>query len=238
MDWSIVFIILNLIILEGLLSVDNAAVLAVMVSHLPEGQRQKALKYGIIGAYVFRGICLLVASWLIKLIWLKVLGGLYLLYLAYKGLSSESEDEQAAVKKKSSLFKSFWGTVVMVEIMDLAFSIDNVFAAVAMSDKLWVVMTGVFIGILAMRFVAGKFVVWMGKYPSLATSAYIVIAILGLKLVVSGAIHYTPPEWVVTHHVERVMESHLFDLIFSALMMLIFFIPLFKRKKEVHRVFS
>jgi predicted tellurium resistance membrane protein TerC len=77
-------IILNLILIESLLSVDNAAVLATMVLDLPKEQRNKALRYGIIGAYVFRGICLLLASWLVKVWWLKPLGGLYLIYLAFQ----------------------------------------------------------------------------------------------------------------------------------------------------------
>lgn len=229
MDWSAVLIIINLILLEGLLSVDNAAVLAVMVSHLPEGQRQKALKYGIIGAYVFRGICLVIASWLIQVIWLKIAGGLYLLYLAIKGLKEQSEEE-ATVKKKSGLFKTFWGTVFMVEIMDIAFSIDNVFAAVAMDDRLWVVCVGVFIGILTMRFVAGKFVILMSKYPSLAKSAYIVILLLGIKLIISGALHYFDNSFA--HYLEKIIESHIFDLVFSLVMMLIFFVPLIRRPKK------
>ena len=76
-------IILNLILIESLLSVDNAAVLATMVMDLPPEQRSKALRYGIIGAYVFRGICLLLAAFLVQIWWLKPLGGLYLLYMAY-----------------------------------------------------------------------------------------------------------------------------------------------------------
>lgn len=232
MDWSVVIIIINLIILEGLLSIDNAAVLAVMVNHLPEKQRVKALRYGLLGAYVFRGLCLLVASWLIKVIWLKVAGGLYLIYLAIKGLKPHDEEE-GQIKKKSGLFKTFWGTILMVEIMDLAFSIDNVFAAVALSDKFWVIMVGVGIGILAMRFVAGVFVKLMQKYPTLATSAYIVILLLGIKLVLSGGIHYVPGNF--SRYLEVIMESHIFDLVFSAVMMLIFFIPLLKRKKEEHQ---
>jgi len=122
---------------------------------------------------------LLLASWLIKIAFLKLLGGLYLIYLSYEFFSKkhDSDDED-----EPSVARSFWKTVLFVEIMDMAFSIDNVFAAVAMSPKLWVVITGVFIGILAMRFVAGQFVILMKKYPELETSAYLVILMLGVKL--------------------------------------------------------
>ena len=161
-----VLIILNLIVIESLLSVDNAAVLATIVMDLPKDQRSKALKYGIIGAYVFRGICLLIASWLVKIWWLKPLGGLYLLYLAlsyfFKKKKPEISPETEAIQKKQNWFYrstigllgTFWATVALVEVMDLAFSIDNVFAAVAFTDKMGLIYTGVFIGILAMRLVA------------------------------------------------------------------------------------
>ena len=95
-------IIANLIIIESLLSVDNAAVLATMVMDLPKEQRRKALRYGIIGAYVFRGICLVLAGWLVTIWWLKPLGGFYLLYLVYdwwKGKQTKQKDDNYIDKK-------------------------------------------------------------------------------------------------------------------------------------------
>jgi YkoY family integral membrane protein len=190
------FIILNLILIESLLSVDNAAVLATMVMDLPKEQRDKALKYGIFGAYFFRGICLIFASFLIKVIWLKALGGLYLMYLTFSYYRSKQTSDTAddtLNKQESRIYKmtvgalgTFWSTVAMVEVMDLAFSIDNVFAAVALApDNLALVMIGVFIGILAMRFVAQSFVNLIEKFPFLEGTAFIVIGILGVKLVIS-----------------------------------------------------
>ena len=149
----------NLIVIESLLSVDNAAVLATMVMDLPSEQRKRALKYGIFGAYFFRGVCLLFASYLIKIWWLKPLGGLYLLYLVwdwYKGKQTENKEDDFIDKKQNWLYKltvgslgNFWATVALVELMDLAFSIDNVFAAVAFSPNIILICLGVFIGILA-----------------------------------------------------------------------------------------
>ena len=188
-------IILNLILIESLLSVDNAAVLATMVMDLPKDKRDKALKYGIIGAYIFRGICLLFASFLIKVIWLKAVGGLYLMYLTFnyfKSKQTASKEDDTLNKQENRFYKMtlgalgpFWSTVALVEVMDLAFSIDNVFAAVAFTDNLWLIMIGVFIGILAMRFVAQSFVKLIENFPFLEGTAFIVIGILGLKLVLS-----------------------------------------------------
>ena len=194
-----------LILIESLLSVDNAAVLATMVMDLPKDQRNRALKYGIIGAYVFRGICLIMAGFLVSIWWLKPIGGLYLLYLVYdwwKGKQAkkkEQEEEEVVDKKRNWLYRAtvgslgnFWATVALVELMDLAFSIDNVFAAVAYTDNIIAIWIGVFIGILAMRFVAQGFVRLMEKYTFLETCAFVVIAILGLKLASSFFTHQYP----------------------------------------------
>lgn len=224
-------IIGNLIIIESLLSVDNAAVLATMVMDLPEKQRDKALKYGIIGAYVFRGLAMLFAAFLIKIWWLKPLGGLYLLYLVYdfwKGKQTESTEDDLIDKKSNWLYRltvgslgNFWATVALVELMDMAFSIDNVFAAVAFTPNIILVCVGVFIGILAMRFIAQWFVKLMGKYSFLETAAFIVIAILGLKLSLSLYEHFYP-----SSSFSEFLGSHTADIGISALTVAIFFIPI------------
>ncbi len=226
-------IVFTLIIIESLLSIDNAAVLATMVMDLPKEQRGKALKYGIIGAYVFRGICLVLASWLIKIWWLKLVGGLYLLYLMIHYFISKAtprtEEDIIDIDKKSNfiyrntlgLFGKFWSTVIMIEAMDLAFSMDNVFAVVAFTDNIWLITIGVFIGILAMRFVAQGFVKLMEKYPFLEKAAFIVIGVLGLKLTFSVYSHFYPEELI-----SKIMEHHDADLYLSFLTVGIFIVPI------------
>lgn len=224
-------IIGNLIIIESLLSVDNAAVLATMVMDLPEKQREKALKYGILGAYIFRGIAMLLAAVIIQIWWLKPLGGFYLLYLVWdwwKGKQTSEEDDDFVDKKGNWLYKitvgklgNFWATVALVELMDMAFSIDNVLAAVAFSPNIILVCIGVFIGILAMRFIAQWFVKLMEKYQFLETSAFIVIAILGLKLSFSVFEHFMPEA-----SMSKFLGSHFADILISILTVSIFFVPI------------
>jgi tellurite resistance protein TerC len=205
MDYSILVIILQLIFLEGLLSIDNAAVLGTLVVKLPKdepipwprglqkfgdslhgilgNQRSAALKVGLLGAYVGRGLMLLAANFIIRNPWLNVVGALYLIHLAFENLGMANEDEEdeeiRAVKQDT-----FWSVVISVELADLAFSLDNVVAAVALSDKFWVVMLGVFIGILAMRFAAGWFSVLVEKEPVLKSAAYILILAIAIELLV------------------------------------------------------
>ncbi len=223
-------IIGNLIIIESLLSVDNAAVLATMVMDLPKDQRKRALKYGILGAYFFRGICLLFAALLIKIWWLKPLGGFYLLFLVFQWWRGKQTPEKKddVINKESNWFYRhtvgrmgvFWSTVVLVELMDLAFSIDNVFAAVAFTDNIILVWIGVFIGILAMRFVAQGFVRLMEKYPFLEACAFIVIGILGIKLLLAIFEHFNPESPFSTF-----LASHKADILTSAITVGVFFIP-------------
>jgi YkoY family integral membrane protein len=224
-------IIGNLIVIESLLSVDNAAVLATMVMDLPEKQRDKALKYGIWGAYIFRGLAMVFAAFLIKIWWLKPLGGLYLLYLVYdfyKGKQTETTEDDFIDKKSNWLYRAtvgslgnFWATVCLVELMDMAFSIDNVFAAVAFTPNIILVCVGVFIGILAMRFIAQWFVKLMSKYAFLEYAAFIVIAILGLKLTISVYEHFYPEAAL-----SKFLSSHTADILVSGLTVSIFFIPI------------
>ena len=213
-----VLIFLNIMILEIVLSIDNAAVLAAMVKELPKGQQKKALTYGIAGAYLFRGFALLFASVLIKLIWLKVAGGLYLMYLAYNALSTNVEQGgESKMTIKIPFLSALWSTIVAIEIMDLVFSIDNVFAAVAFTPNLWLICGGVFIGILAMRFATTKFVKVLEKNPILERVAYWVIGALGLKLVSSYWLHD--------------LNTEAIDAVFSILTLLAFIIPLIIKKK-------
>jgi YkoY family integral membrane protein len=227
------FIILNLILIESLLSVDNAAVLATMVMHLPPEERGKALRIGLIFAYIFRGAALLLAGILIQINWLKLIGGGYLLFLAikffytkwveHKSRSQEAREEAKELlpkKRKAFFINQFWSTVVMVEAMDLVFSLDNVLAAVAYTKNIYLVCIGVFIGIITMRLVAGYFVRLMEKFPFLDLVAFIVIALLGGRLIAEYFMHNPAA------HSE---EGHggIFDTIFSVGTIAIFVIPIF-----------
>lgn len=174
-------IIASLILLEGLLSADNALVLAVMVRHLPPKQQKKALFYGIIGAYIFRFLAIGLGTFLVSFTAVKVLGGLYLIYIAYTGLFKASEDDE--VKNKPM---SFWKTVLMVELMDIAFSIDSVVAAFGISSKVWVLFLGGILGVLMMRGVAQVFLKLIDRFPELEKTAFIMIAIIAVKMIIGA----------------------------------------------------
>ena len=175
-----------LVALEGLLSADNAMVLAMLVLGLPKPQQKKALRYGIIGAFVFRAMATLAAAYLIKLGWVKLAGAAYLLYLAYQHFfMSDAESRRAPPQARPWLgLDPFWATVVKVELTDIVFAIDSILVAVAMSPKLWVILTGGMLGIVAMRLVIGKLLSLIERYPPLVDGAFVIISWVGLKLLV------------------------------------------------------
>lgn len=176
-------VILGLVLIEGLLSVDNALAIAAMASHLDEKRRSTAMNIGYIGAYGFRVVALLFASWIIHNHWVMLIGALYLVWLMcahFAGQKEVGEDEGEAVNVHH---RTFAGTIVMISLMDLSLSVDNVVAAIALSPKdLWPVYVGVTIGIIALRLVAGVAIKMIAKYPVLEHTAFILIGYVGLLL--------------------------------------------------------
>lgn len=194
-----IFIILQVIILDGILSIDNAAALAAIAKKLPtsqpplpswlrwlgNNQQQAALKAGIFGAYLGRGLMLLVVGIVISFPILKLLGAAYLLYLVFQYfyellLPQDDEDQESTFAKQAN---TFWKAVVMIELADLAFSIDNVVAVVALSSHIWIIILGVCISILIMRFAAGIFIKLIIWEPLLETAAYVLIFAIAVELV-------------------------------------------------------
>ncbi|KRM06861.1 hypothetical protein FC59_GL001527 [Lactobacillus kitasatonis DSM 16761 = JCM 1039] len=196
-------IILTLIIMECLLSVDNAVVLAAQTQVLPtKSEKEKSLIYGLWGAYLFRFIVIGIGTYLINFWEIKLAGSIYLFYLSFKFFYDQRHPKQAAEhekekeereearhkgkkKKKKHVLSLFWRTVISIESMDIVFSIDSVLAALAISDNPVVVLIGGMIGILCMRGVAEIIIKLMDIIPELQPMAYVLIAIIALKLLLA-----------------------------------------------------
>jgi YkoY family integral membrane protein len=193
-----------LIVLEGLLSADNALVMAIMVLGLPRRDQQKALKYGLIGGFVLRIAATVLAVYLIRIAWVKLVGGAYLLYLVWQHFSRSggAEARQSPPKAKPAFgLSALWATIVRVEMVNLAFSVDSILVAVAMSPKAWVVMTGGVLGIVALRLVVGQLLVIIQRYPALVDGAFIIIGWVGLKLLLDYGNTINVIPWKIPHFV-------------------------------------
>lgn len=201
--------LLILIGLEGLLSADNALVLAVIAKHLPEEEKKKAINYGIIMAFVFRFAALFAISFIANVWQIQAIGAAYLLYLGLKHIIKasffkENENIRGDIKKDSER-KRFWPTVGKIAIADLAFAIDSILAAVALAlglpdsplgefggmdgGKFLVVVLGGIAGLILIKFAATWFVKLLAERPALETTAYAIVAWVGVKLAVITLAH-------------------------------------------------
>ena len=224
-----------LVVLEGVLSIDNALVLGLLARRLPKGLQRKALYYGLVGAIVFRVLAVATAAWLLHWRSVKLLGGLYLLWVAVKHFffgEAVPQDEKLAVDDAgnpiliddktgkpvtqteleeqllgethgrggwadyahadSARSWAFWIAVGAIELTDIAFAVDSIVAAIGVvgpppvpgrHPKLWVVVTGGMLGVILMRFAAAVFIKLLDRFPRFETSAYLLVAVIGAKLV-------------------------------------------------------
>ena len=259
-----IFVILSIVALEGLLSVDNSIVISMIANKAPIEDRQKVIKYGVIGALLFRGIALFFVSWLMTNPHIgglaKLIGGAYLIKMGYEICTPQEDsiEEGEIPNWMTNLFSMLKVSglllvILEVEFADFVFSIDNLFAVIAFTENIKgelfgislsmaLAVTGVFLGIVTMRWVTTKVMKLIEKYPSLNTSSGIVILLLGVKLLISSFITLLEVESlvffkkVVEHLVEikeviaPTLESHTSDFVFSCIMMSIFAYPLIKQK--------
>ncbi|GAX04830.1 TerC family membrane protein [Secundilactobacillus pentosiphilus] len=183
-DWLVIF---SLVLIECLLSVDNAVVLAAQTQALPTQKlREKSLFYGIWGAYIFRFLIIGIGVYLINLWEIKVLGAGYLLFLTVQYFSkSRVKHTRRLVSNKKRHISMFWSVVMQIELMDIVFSIDSVLASLAISSNPVIVLIGGMIGILAMRGVAEMIMRLMRIIPELEPMAYGLIALIAIKLFIS-----------------------------------------------------
>ncbi|HIK29947.1 MAG TPA: DUF475 domain-containing protein [Oscillatoriales cyanobacterium M59_W2019_021] len=191
------FILLILVALEAVLSADNAIALASISKGLPDAQLQRrALNFGLLIAYVLRISLILMATWVIQYWQFELAGALYLLWLVFQYFTSgegEGEDRQHGMH-----FKSLWQAIPLIAFTDLAFSLDSVTTAIAVSpDRIGLILAGGTIGVIALRFLAGLFIRWIQEYTHLEDAGYITVGLVGLRLllkVIEPAI--VPPQWV------------------------------------------
>jgi len=209
MDVSILleygWVLLVLVILEGLLAADNALILAIIVKQLPEEQRKKALFYGLAGAFVFRFLALFAISYLVNIWQVQAIGALYLLFIAIHHIARKLAKRNTEKDKEESKPAGFWMTVLKVELADIAFAVDSILAAVALAvalpdtplpniggldgGKFLVIFIGGFAGLVIMRFAANIFVNLLETRPSLEIAAFMIVGWVGIKLAVFTLSH-------------------------------------------------
>jgi YkoY family integral membrane protein len=196
-------VIALLVFFEGLLSIDNALVLALLARRLPQALRAKALTYGLAGAFVFRFIMIALAGYLLRWRVVKLIGGGYLLWISLQHFFLKKPEKEPSIEDAGTSLTpavGFWRTVALIEVTDVAFAVDSILAAIALvgdapadhvglHPKLWVVITGGMIGVMLMRIAAAVFIKLLERFPRFETSAYLLVLTIGLKLLVDWAVN-------------------------------------------------
>ncbi|WP_188455062.1 TerC family protein [Virgibacillus oceani] len=197
--------LLILIGLEGILSADNALVIAVIAKHLPDDQKKRAINYGILGAFIFRFASIFLISFLANVWQVQAIGAVYLIYIGAKHIYKEyirsDKDQENNEDKKAG----FWSTVARIGVADIAFAIDSVLAAVALAVTLpktplpqfggldggqfAIIVAGTVAGLILIKFAADWFVKLLDKRPGLETVAFLIVAWVGVKLAVITLSH-------------------------------------------------
>lgn len=238
-------VIASLVLIEGLLSVDNVLGIAALARNLPPQEQKKAIRLGMAGAYLFRVLALLAATWLISNTWVRWLGAGYLIYLMASHLTESHESHETTTTadhgpstgvKTAAATIGLTAVLIQIGLMDLSLSIDNVIAAVGLSEKrpdgsliMWPIYAGVGFAILALQFIAPHAVKLLQRFPILEPTAFILIGYVGCILLTEEA-------WPLLHpgeklHVESWQK-------FIGILVITFFAFLYSNNRGVRRLIN
>jgi YkoY family integral membrane protein len=189
-------LLLILVSLEAVLSADNAIALAALAQRLDDQKlEQQALNLGLVVAFIFRICLILTARWVTHFWQFQLLGAVYLLWLSLKYFTSAPDDGHT---HHGPHFRSLWQAIPLIAITDLAFSLDSVTTAIAVSTELWLILLGGLIGVITLRCMAGLFIRWLAEFVYLQDAGYYTVALVGLRLLLKVIQpQFVPPEWLM-----------------------------------------
>jgi len=188
------FLLIVLVTMEVVLSADNAIALAALTQTLQNPKlERRALNIGLGLAYSFRILLIIGAAWVVQFWQFELAGALYLLWLAWRYFTTEPPDTS-----NPNPARSLWQIIPLIALTDLAFSLDSVTTAIAISQELWLIILGGTIGVIALRFLAGLFIRWMQEFTHLEDAGYLAVALVGMRLLLRVINpDLVPPEWVM-----------------------------------------
>ncbi|MBF1999118.1 MAG: hypothetical protein IGS38_00165 [Synechococcales cyanobacterium M58_A2018_015] len=188
-----------LIALEAVLSADNAIALAAIAQGLSNQKLQRqALNLGLVVAFILRVILILTATWVIRYWQFELVGAMYLLWLVFQYFTSEEDEDSSGHHHHGPRFTSLWQAIPMIALTDLAFSLDSVTTAIAISQELWIILVGGLIGVITLRFMAGLFIRWLDEFVHLEDAGFITVALVGIRLLIRVIYpSFVPPEWLM-----------------------------------------
>ena len=188
-----------LILLELVLSADNAVALAAIARSSRQAEQERlALNIGIGLAMVLRVGLIVLAQWVLQNSWVQLLAATYLIWLFVSHLMERGDNtDDESSREPESPKRNLVQTVLLLGFTDLAFSIDSVAAAVAVSDQILLISAGALIGIVALRFTSALFIRWLDEFPRLETAGFLSVAFVALRLLIHVLLpNVNQPDWV------------------------------------------
>lgn len=188
-----------LILLELVLSADNAVALAAIARSSRQAEQERlALNIGIGLAMVLRVGLIVLAQWVLQNSWVQLLAAAYLIWLFVSHLMERGDNtDDESSREPESPKRNLVQTVLLLGFTDLAFSIDSVAAAVAVSDQILLISAGALIGIVALRFTSALFIRWLDEFPRLETAGFLSVAFVALRLLIHVLLpNVNQPDWV------------------------------------------
>ncbi len=173
--WSVVF---SIVIIDLVLAGDNAIVIGLAARHVPKEHQKKVILGGTLGAIVVRSILTLVVVWLLEIPGLLLLGGLFLIWIAYKLMVEEKKDNH--MKPAASL----WAAIKTIIIADAVMGLDNVLAvAGAAHGNFGLVIVGLLISIPIVVWGSTVILHWVERYPAIIYFGGCVLAWTASKMI-------------------------------------------------------
>ncbi|MFD1176025.1 TerC family protein [Paenibacillus puldeungensis] len=163
--------LINIVFIDLILAGDNAIVIGMAARKLPHSVQKKAIIYGTAGAVTLRILATVVVVWLLGIPWLLAVGGLLLIFIAYKVLADDGNHDSVEAKDK------LWPAVRTIIIADAAMGLDNVIAvAGAAQQHIILVVIGLLISVPIVVWGSTLFIKLLDKFPWIAYIGSAVLA--------------------------------------------------------------
>ena len=181
-----IIIFFQIVFIDLVLAGDNAIIIGMVASQFDQNLRKKIIFWGIGAAVVLRIIFTLITAYLLQINGLKTIGGILLLYIAYKlykdVIKNEDQDKQKIKTDNSTLFKA----IMTVMVADVSMSLDNVLGvAGAAKDHYILLVFGLILSIFLMAVVATIISKWIKKYKWIGWLGLLAILAVAIELIYS-----------------------------------------------------
>lgn len=202
----------TLLVMEVVLGIDNLIFISILTNKLPEHQREKARRIGILGALVLRLGLLGTVAWIVSLTqpaltimghefsWkdiILVAGGLFLLWKATKEIHHHMEPEEAAEEGVTSKVASSMGLAIgQILLLDLVFSVDSIITAVGMTPHIEIMIIAVVGAVTVMLLAANPLANFIAKNPTVVMLALSFLMLIGMTLIAEGMGFHVPKGYV------------------------------------------